>query len=407
LANLLRRDVLKDLGAAALAIGGFNAFSAVQDQPYEVAVYYFGNYHVDKRNEAAHGPGWTEWRLVQAAKPRFPGHQQPKVPLWGCEDESQPKVFERKIEAASKSGVTAFIFDWYWHNDGPFLEGALEKGYLNAQNKADLKFAVMWANHDWVDIQPAKFSGHPLLQFEGAVTPQTFDALTDHIVKVYFSEPSYWKIDGCPYFSIYEIYRFVKGMGGVGKAAKALDAFRTKARKAGFKDLHLNAVTWGIQLLPGETEVPDLKALLAALSVNSTTSYVWIHHVKLRPFPVAQYEEVARSYEKYRAGASAEFNLPYFPNVSMGWDSTPRVCQTDVFVEGFYPFLPVMQGNTPEAFGRALNSARNFLDKQASGLPKILTINAWNEWTEGSYLEPDTMTKYGYLDQIRKVFGRA
>ncbi|MBV9938351.1 MAG: glycoside hydrolase family 99-like domain-containing protein [Acidobacteriaceae bacterium] len=404
MANVLRRDVLKDIGTAAVVVSGFNAQALDNNRPYEVAAYYFGNYHVDKRNEAAHGPGWTEWRLVQAARPRFAGHQQPKVPLWGYEDEAQPKVFERKIEAASRSGVRAFIFDWYWYNDGSFLEGALERGYLQAHNKTDLKFALMWANHDWFDIQPAKLSGHPLLQFEGAVTPQTFDALTDHIVKVYFSEPSYWFIDGCPYFSIYEIYRFVKGMGGVRNAAGALEAFRAKTRKAGFKDLHLNAVTWGVQLLPGETEVTDLKALLAALSVNSTTSYVWIHHVKMRPFPVAQYEEVARSYEEYRAGAAAKYNLPYFPNVSMGWDATPRVCQTDLFVEGQYPFISVLQGNTPQAFERALNSAKNFVDRQASGLPRVLTINAWNEWTEGSYLEPDTVNGMAYLNAIKKVF---
>lgn len=54
---------------------------------YQVAVYYFPNYHADRRNEEWHGKGWTEWELVKAAKPRFDGHQQPKVPLWGYEDE--------------------------------------------------------------------------------------------------------------------------------------------------------------------------------------------------------------------------------------------------------------------------------------------------------------------------------
>ena len=47
-----------------------------------VACYYFGNYHPgDPRNEARMGPGWTEWELLKSARPRFPGHQQPKVPL--------------------------------------------------------------------------------------------------------------------------------------------------------------------------------------------------------------------------------------------------------------------------------------------------------------------------------------
>ena len=57
---------------------------------YTVAVYYFPNYHEDKRNEKYFGEGWTEWKLVKEATPRYEGHQQPKVPLWGYTDEANP-----------------------------------------------------------------------------------------------------------------------------------------------------------------------------------------------------------------------------------------------------------------------------------------------------------------------------
>jgi hypothetical protein len=371
---------------------------------YTVAAYYFGNYHVDLRNEAAHGPGWQEWRLVEAAKPRFRGHAQPKIPLWGYQDESDPAVFERKIKAAADHGLSAFIFDWYWYDDGPFLEAALDKGYLNAKNKDNLKFAIMWANHDWYDIHPAKLSGAPTLQFPGEVTPVTFQKLTDHVISSYFKVPSYWKIDDCPYFSIYELYRFIKGMGGVSQAAHALEEFREKTKAAGFKDVHINAVTWGVQLLPGQTDVPNLKEMLSRLGVDSTTSYVWIHHAKLPDFPVTQYETVARAYEQYRSTASKNLGKPYFPNVSMGWDSSPRACQSDMYIEKQYPFLPVVQGNTADAFGKALRSAKKFLDDSPDLQNKILTINSWNEWTEGSYLEPDTVNKFDYLNEIGKAF---
>jgi hypothetical protein len=374
---------------------------------YTLAAYYFGNYHVDPRNEAAHGPGWTEWRLVEAARPRFAGHAQPKIPLWGYEDESDPAVFERKIKAASDAGLSAFIFDWYWYNDGPFLQAALEGGYLRAPNRNDLKFAIMWANHDWFDIQPAKLAAPSHLQFPGKVTLETFQRLTDHIVHNYFKALSYWTLDGCPYFSIYELYKFVESMGGVSPAASAIKDFREKTKAAGFRDLHLNAVTWGVQLLPGQTDAHDLKSLLEELQVDSTTSYVWIHHVKLSPFPAMQYEMLALDYERYRATAAAQFGKPYLPNVSMGWDSSPRACQSDVYVAKQYPFLPVVQGNTPEAFGKALRSAKVFLDETVELKHKILTINSWNEWTEGSYLEPDTQNKYEYLNQISKVFPKS
>lgn len=375
------------------------------EELYVIAAYYFANFHVDSRNEIAHGKGWTEWQLVRDARPRFPGHQQPKVPLWGYEDESDPKVFEKKIAAANRASVSAFIFDWYWYDDGPFLARGLEEGYLKAANRKDVKFAIMWANHDWDDIHPAKLGSPPYLQFPGQVNPATFDKMTSHIVDQYFSQDSYLKIDECPYFSIYELYRFVIGMGGSAKAAVELEKFRSKVKAAGFPDLHLNAVTWGVQLLPGEGEAPDLKTLLERLHVDSTTSYVWIHHARLSKFPATEYDELATAYETYRSTAFEELGKPYFPNVSVGWDPSPRACQSDIYTQAAYPFMPIVQGNTPARFGKALRSAKDFLDSSENLKTKILTINSWNEWTEGSYLEPDIEHQYAFLDQIHDVFG--
>lgn len=71
----------------------------------------FPNYHLEPRNEEWHREGWTKWNLVKAATPRFPGHQQPKVPLWGYEDEADPRVSEQQIAAAADRGITAFIYD--------------------------------------------------------------------------------------------------------------------------------------------------------------------------------------------------------------------------------------------------------------------------------------------------------
>lgn len=99
-------------------------------RPYTVACYYFPNYHVDARNEAAHGEGWTEWELVRRAEPRFPGHQQPRVPAWGYTDEADPAQMAQKIAAAADHGIDAFIFDWYWYDDGPYLQRGLDEGLI-------------------------------------------------------------------------------------------------------------------------------------------------------------------------------------------------------------------------------------------------------------------------------------
>ena len=385
--------------------GGVAALARAAGRPYQVGAYYFPNYHVDPRNEATHGPGWTEWELMKRAEPRFPGHQQPKKPLWGYEDESDPRVFARKIDAAADHGLTHLIFDWYWYDDGPFIGRGLDLGYLKAPNNRRVQFCLMWANHNWIDIHPAKRAGKREVQYPGTVTRETFEKMTDHIVADYFRHPSHWKIDGCPYFSIYELYRLVEGLGGIEKTRDALRSFRRKTKAAGFRDLHLNAVVWGVKILPGEKQFNKPAEILKALEFDSTTSYVWVHHVALRQFPVTPYDKVAAEAALFWPKATGEYGLPYHPNVSMGWDPSPRTVQSDVYAGTGYPFTPTIGGNTPAAFRTALESVKRFLDARADQ-PQNCNINAWNEWTERSYLEPDTVNGMGYLEAIRSVFGR-
>jgi hypothetical protein len=197
-----------------------------------VASYYFGNYHPgDPRNARNKGKDWSEWELVKAARPRFPGHQQPKVPLWGYGDESDPRVMAQKIAAAAR-----------------------------------------------------------------------------------------------------------------------------RVRDLGF---------------------------------DSVTSYVWVHHVPL-PRQVTDYNFVRDEYLKYWDQAEKMFSVPYFPNVTMGWDSSPRAAQEDEFGDFGYPFTKTIGGNTPDRFREALGLTKERLLAQPTG-PRVFNINCWNEWTEGSYLEPDTV----------------
>jgi hypothetical protein len=367
---------------------------AVHAAPYEVAAYYFPNYHADPRNEARYGGGWNEWTLMRAAAPRFPGHEQPKVPAWGYEDESQPEVMAKKIAAAADHGVTAWIFDWYWYDNKPFLEKCLNEGFLKAANRQRLKFALMWANHTWLDIFPAKAGVPSKTLYAGPVSREVFDHLTDHVVHDYFSQPNYWKIDGKPYFSLYETKTFIDGLGGLAQAREALRQFRGKVRKAGLPGLHLNAVGWGDQVTP---------EWIKALGIDSVTSYCWCHHLAMADCPTTAYSAFAEHSAKVWRELKKRWLVPYYPNVSMGWDSSPRTTQSDPLKNQGYPYTNVLVGNTPAEFQKALQRAKAFLDADPQG-PRIITINAWNEWTEGSYLEPDTVHGLGYLDAIRAVF---
>lgn len=409
-----RRKLLQAAAGAGLASLGAPAGAALlaDDQSPRakdegrptVACYYFPNYHTgDPRNEQVHGKGWAEWELVKSAKPRFPGHVQPNIPAWGYTNEADPKAMAQKIDAAADHGIDAFIFDWYYYDDGPFLERGLDQGFLKAKNNRRMKFGLMWANHDWVDIHPKTLDARDRLLYPGKIKPETWERLTDEVINHYFKHPSYWKIAGRPYFSVYELYRLVDSFGSLDATRTALDRFRTKTKAAGFPDLHLNGVTWGVKILPGEKTVTNVAELAKRLALDSVTSYVWIHHVPLRQFPETPYQSVMDEYFKYAEGVAGTFGVPYYPNVTMGWDSSPRARQEDPFVNRGYPFMARMSGNTSEAFQTALERTREFLERRPAD-QRILNINCWNEWTEGSYLEPDTRTGMKYLEAVKAVF---
>ena len=107
-------------------------------------------------------------------------------------------------------------------------------------------------------------------------------------------------------------------------------------------------------------------------------------------------DESLRGYEKARVAAERD-GAVYFPNVTCGWDTNSRYPADNVQ-------LMVHKAN-PKDFERFLRGAKDFVDKKLpKGLPKLVTVNSWNEWTEGSYLEPDDHFGYGYLNALQRAF---
>ncbi len=380
-----------------------NSTKSDKSEEITVAAYYFPNYHTgDPRNDLNMGENWAEWELVKNAKPRFPDHQQPKVPMWGTVDEKDPGVMAMKIDAAVENGIDCFIFDWYMYEDGPFLNRCIDEGFLKAKNTDSIKFALMWANHDWVNIHPYSRGAAQKLLYPGKVSPERFEEIGDLVINEYFSKPNYWKIDGKPYFSIYDIQKFVEGFGSLEATKAAMERMETKAKNAGLNGIHWNLVAWGNPILPVENAPKNIPELIKVLGFNSATSYVWIHHTEL-PETQTDYNWVRDRYLEHWEKAKSEYNVPYFPNVTMGWDPTPRCDSNSEWANVGYPFMNTIGNNTPENFRTALQMTKEKLLADPTG-PRILNINCWNEWTEGSYLEPDSITGMKYLEAVKSVF---
>src|SRR6187402_326729 len=173
----------------------------------KVFAYYFPNWHKDPRNAAWFGDSWDEWQLVRDAVPRFDGHRQPRMPLHGHVDESDPAVASEQIALAHSHGVDGFLVDFYWYEDGPYLNGALDRGLLRASNRSDVQFALMWANHELLDIFPLQTADgeEPDRLRSGAIDREAFERMAATVVRDYFSQPNYYVVDNRPWFSIYEI----------------------------------------------------------------------------------------------------------------------------------------------------------------------------------------------------------
>lgn len=374
----------------------------MKNQVYHLAAYYFPNFHVDVQNEKRHGKGWTEWNVLRHAVPRFEGHVQPKVPEWGYEDEADPEVMSGKIKAASENGVDTFIFDWYYYDNGPFLNRCLDEGFLGSNNVNDMNFAIMWANHDWCNMHPKGLITPIEMYQSGKIGIDTFWDAVQVMIQRYFSHPSYLRIDGKLYLSFYELSGLLRVFGGVKEAKEGLDELRRRVRRAGLGELHINTMVWSYKVLPEEQLVPDMDRIIHELGFDSVTSYVWAHMAEMKEFPIMDYAAFRdRCLEETKVIAS-RYSIPYFPNVTVGWDPSARTTPSDQYEDVGYPFTPILTANTPDEFEVALRKTKEYLD--VTPIPKLITVNAWNEWTEGSYLEPDSQYHDGFLKAVKKVF---
>ena len=372
-----------------------NAQSINSKRPDVVAVY-FPQWHKYDHASSWMGEGWTEWEIMNAAKPKFPGHEQPKVCTWGNFDESDPKWSEKEIDLASDHGIDVFLYDWYWYSGVKCMEEALEQGFLKAPNRNRMKFALMWANHDRKWGKYAEFGKPRPVYLYVRHSLHDMERVIDYGIEHYFREPNYWKVDGGLFFSIFRTKDFIKQLGGPEETLIVLQKMNGRMRAAGLPGIHWN----------GMVHSPEEAQLAKRAGFNSTSKYGISTAKKVSPDGIERYEDVMGAHREYWKKMSTSSPLVNMPVVTMGWDVTPR-CRQDFpwpFPHYEYPYTPVVVGNTPAQYERLLQDVREHCENDPKR-PFGVLLNAWNEWTEGSYLLPEERTGTEYLEAIKKVFG--
>ncbi len=317
--------------------------------PFEVGVYYF--------------PGWQsagQWQPIQ----RFPERR----PVLGWYREGEPEVADWQIKWAVEHGITFFIYDWYWSQGQRQLEHALHDGYFKARYRALLKFCLLWANHN----APGSHSFDDCL------------AVTRYWIANYFHRPEHLTVDGKPLMVIFAPQRLSEDLGQ-NKVRVALDAMRSECVRAGLKGLYLVACV---------ADAAQARAA-AAEGYDGVTGYTWPHlGVPAGEFR-APYASILEGYRRNWRHISEAAGIPLLPPVCGGWDSRPWHGENNY----------IRFERTPALFRQHLTDARELIETHASAgsVRNLLIIEAWNEWGEGAYIEPQREWGFGYLDAIREA----
>jgi len=145
--------------------------------------------------------------------------------------------------------------------------------------------------------------------------------------------------------------------------------------------------------------------VIQQLGIDSVTAYVWQHNTPMNGFPLTDYDQYANASMSYWAIAQQQFApTPYVPNFSVGWDPSPRTVQSDAFDNWGYPATAVVQ-STPAQIQNHLQIGADIITSECDPAWCMMTVYAWNEWTEGGNLEPDSIWGYGRLQAFQAVFG--
>jgi hypothetical protein len=365
----------------------------------DVAAIYFPSWHTDDHYSSWYGENWNEWELIKKNPQRFPGQNTVKpADDWGYFDEADPKQMAKQIDLANQFGVDVFIFDWYWYSGVQILHRPVEETLPKTPNRDKIKYALMWADHTWVNYFPYPYDGPVNWLLPIRHTPANFQRVMQHCIERHFKQSNYWRVgeNNAVYFSLFAPEDFIKQLGGAEKAKAVLDAARETCRKAGVGEVHFAAFT-GIPQSIGDVKKAGFDSMT---SYNVTTMSSGFQYPNQ---PFEEFEHFARRHEGYWDNMDTGV-LPYGPVVTVGWDVTPRWELNVPWPpeKNHYPYTPIVINNTPEKFGDLVR--RGLRQIESSKLkPPALFINSWNEWTEGSALLPQQKYGSGYLEQLKKA----
>lgn len=352
------RSVMIFLVGIVLATGGRAA-----EPEYLIGTYYF--------------PGWTDrakglvhpypWQPIK----NFPE----KKPSLGWYSDSDPAVLRQQITWMKQYGIGFVVFDWYWDGSNTYLDQAV-RAFKKIKTPGEMKFAILWANH-------YKFRGG-MLEYRWMV---------NYWISQYLADSDYLSIDEKPVVFIFSIDMFEAAAKQIGvETAVLVEVANDAAISAGLPGIHFVAGTPAL-----EHWVNGVAKKANFLSISGYNYRIgYSGNPESAFFPSGGYQQLDAAYRQNWNWMMKKSKLPYIIPMTSGWDKRPWGGSRNPGQD--------MSISNPEEFEAHLLQAKRLMDQYPEKSRHMGVICCWNEFGEGSYIEPTMSTGFNYLQKIKSVF---
>lgn len=360
----------------------------------KVMAMYLPQYHEVEENNVWWGKGYTEWTSVQKARPLYKGHNQPRVPkneyYYDLADDDA-MAWKWQAELAKQYGIYGFCIYHYWFESGKqLLQRPAE--ILLEHLEIDIRYSFCWANETWTRTW-YNLENEILMEQKYGEEKEWIEHY-NYLVR-FFKDSRYIRIDNKPVIHIYHSYE-------IPKLDEMLTIWNKLAKQDGFSGIYVICGNTGSKLEERAELVDAYYNFEPGYTLNHGRSKYNIFKYKLR---VIVYELINRFLNKQLLERRINMNEIYSRNY-----------KGNRFYKGkpIYPGSVPMWDNTPRRAHKGLEYTNCSPERFYQNLVKLkkvvhdspidyIYVNAWNEWGEGAYLEPDNVNGYEYLEAIKKV----
>ncbi|MCI5877863.1 MAG: glycoside hydrolase family 99-like domain-containing protein [Lachnospiraceae bacterium] len=361
----------------------------------KVLAIYLPQFHSIPENDKWWGIGFTEWTNVKRGKSFYPGHYQPRIPYHkNYYDLSDPSVLEKHIQMARDAKIAGFAFYHYYFTGKKLIEKPIEN--YRDHSKENFSYCLIWANQSWARTW-YRANGEKEMLLEQVYGEEKEWREQFEYLYSFFEDERYIKIDNKPLYVIYLPQDIKKGK-------EMFELWNALAKEKGFDGLYLVAMNtgWGLDrtqnLYDAYMNFEPIQTICNDMSYRRQLQQIKREHVekvhrekcnltnRLFAQNAYTYSYLCKQIEQgYGVESMKKTYLGAFP----GWDNSARKDEDSW----------IIRNSTPKRFGKHVERMLRCSEKLGN---EYLFINAWNEWSEGAYLEPDERYGYAYLEELKR-----